>query len=263
MDEGDAVAIGRDQRPHDVHDGAADAARAQPRRREHDDLRLALSDRVGDAGLMQAGIRRLTRIDLAQVADIGGHHVPAARGGRARHRCTGDREGVDGQSRGLNPSVTLLREYFKAPGAGPLKGDLRDVDALHIGRPAVYVPGTVGMDVHVVPLLDDLQRVVERLRLRRELHLLATNIIRPHGDPGIGEEPVVLQEPEGEPILADHQLGGRDQYLQRSRRQWGELGRRGSVTLGEARGDHELQRDQTRDYGPVPARPSIPCTTPQ
>jgi hypothetical protein len=86
------------------------------------------------------------------------------------------------------------------------KGHLRDVDALHIGRLAVHMPCTVWMNVHTVPLLDDLQRVVKGRRLRRELRLLVTDIVHPHGDCSSVEELVVPQEPEGKPVLADHQL---------------------------------------------------------
>jgi hypothetical protein len=48
------------------------------------------------------------------------------------------------------------------------------------------------MDVHTVPLLDDLQLVVESRRLRCELRLLVTDIVHPHGDCGSVEELVVL-----------------------------------------------------------------------
>src|SRR2546426_1687394 len=65
VDEHDSIAIGRDQRPHDIHDRSADPAGAVLWRREHDHLRLALPDRVHDTGLMQPGIWRFTRIDLA------------------------------------------------------------------------------------------------------------------------------------------------------------------------------------------------------
>jgi hypothetical protein len=62
------------------------------------------------------------------------------------------------------------------------------------------------MDVYTISLLDDLQRVIEGRRLRRELRLLVTDIVHPHGDCGSIEELVVLQESEGKPVLADHEL---------------------------------------------------------
>src|SRR5439155_24306760 len=127
------MAIGWDQRPHDIHDGSADPAGAVLRRREHNHLRLALPDCVRDTGLMQPGIWRLTRIDLAYVADVTGDEIAAARRWRPRHRRAGDLEGVDAQSCCLNRPATLLRQDLEAPGAGTIKGHLGDVDALHIG----------------------------------------------------------------------------------------------------------------------------------
>src|SRR5713101_5595305 len=107
------------------------------------------------------------------------------------------------------------------------------------------------MDVYTVPLLDDLQLVVEGRRLRRELRLLVTDIVHPHDDCGSVEEFVVLQEPEGKPVLADHQLRGRDQYLERSPYRCSGLGcdSPSLCKLGAASGDQENQHDHTADRG--------------
>src|SRR5215470_15318250 len=110
MNEDDASTIGWDQRPHDIHHWSADPAGAELRGRKHDYLWLALDDRVGDTGLMQPGIWRLTRIDLAQVADLTGDEVAAVRC-RGTHRwCRGDCEGIDAQSCYRNWAVALVRE---------------------------------------------------------------------------------------------------------------------------------------------------------
>src|SRR5712691_4470438 len=191
MNEDNAIPIGREQRPHHIHNWSTDPAGAELGGGKHDHLRLALRDRVGDTGLMQPGIRRLTRIDLAQVTDLTGDGIAATRCWRPRHGCGGDLEDIDAQARGRNWSVALLRAYLEAPGAGTHKGHRRGVDALHIGRLTVPVPCPVWMNVHTVALLDDLQFVVEGRRLRRELRLLVADIVYPHGDAGIVEELIV------------------------------------------------------------------------
>ena len=110
-------------------------------------------------------------------------------------------------------------------------------------------------------LFDDLQPVVASRRFSDETRVPVMDGIDPHGDPGIGEELPVLQEAEGEPILADHQLGRREQDLQPLRRRRGDLGRR-PVTPGEADGE-ESQRDHAGDEGRAQARPSGAFATPQ
>src|SRR6185503_13317262 len=153
VDEDDSIAIGRDQRAHDVHDRAAHPTGTVPRRREHDHLRLALRDRVRDPRLMQPRIRRLAGIDLFQVADVAGDEVPTARSRRPDHRRERRRQGADAQPRRLDGAVAQLREDLEAPGAGAWKGHLRDVDALHVCRVAVRVPRAVGVDVDPFALL--------------------------------------------------------------------------------------------------------------
>ena len=112
----------------------------------------------------------------------------------------------------------------------------------------------------MVSLLDDLQLVVASWRFGSEPSVLVMDGIDPHDGLGIGEQLLVLQEPEGEPIRADHQLGCREQNLQLRRRR-GELGRP-LVTLGEAHGE-EPQRDQAGDDGRTLVRPPVPLATPQ
>ena len=142
-----------------------------------------------------------------------------------------------------------------------LEGDLRDVDALHVGRVAVDVPRAVRMDVDPLAPFDDLQPVVARRRFGDETRVLAFDGIDTHGDPGVGEQLSVLQEAEGQSILADEQLGRREQDLKAVCSRRGELGRR-PVTLGEADGE-ESQRDRAGDEGRTPARPSLPFAIPQ
>ena len=89
------------------------------------------------------------------------------------------------------------------------------------------------------------QYMMEGRRFGDEASILVLEGIDPHGNPGVREELPVLQEPEGEPIRADHQLGGRKQDLQGFCRRRGELGRP-LVTLGEAHGE-KPQRDQAAD----------------
>src|SRR5215510_10634658 len=220
MNEDDPLAIGWEECSHHIHHGSADAAGTELWGRKHDHMRFTLRDRVGNTGLMQPGIRRFTRINLAQVADIAGDEITAPRCWRTQHRCGGGFEDIDAQACCLNRRVALLRQYLEAPGTRMHKGHLRDIDALHIGRLAVHMSCTVGMDVHMVPLLDDLQRVVESRRFLHELRLLVTDIVHSHDDCGSIEELVVLQEPEGKAILANHQLRGRDQYLERFCHWW-------------------------------------------
>src|SRR5262249_39299447 len=101
--------------------------------------------------------------------------------------------------------------------------------------------------------LNNLQPVVESQRLRCELRLLITDIVHSHGDCGSVEEFVVLQESEGKAVLANHQLRGRDQYLERSSRRCSVFGCYSPFLckLGEASGDQEDQHDHPKDRGPI------------
>jgi hypothetical protein len=65
MRKGHSCSIGWQQSPHNVDHRPAHAAGAESRRSKNDDLRLALLYGVGDANLMQPGIRLGTGIDLA------------------------------------------------------------------------------------------------------------------------------------------------------------------------------------------------------
>ena len=263
MDEDDPITVGRDQCPHDIHDGPAHPAGTVSRRREDDHLGLALRDRVGDAMLVQSRIRRLTRIDRPQIVDVTGHEIATSRGRHPDRWGAGIREGLDRQSRGVDGIVTLPREDLDAPGAGTREAHVSDEDALYVGLAAVDVARTVGVNVHVLALLDDLQLVVEGWRFRREARRLVAEIVDPYGDARGVDECAALHESERESILADHQLRGRDQDLQRFGRQGSGLARRRPVTVGRAHRDEQPQRDHTRDDGPTPADPPAPRPTPQ
>src|SRR5439155_8105631 len=155
--------------------------------------------------------RRRAGIDLLQLADVAGDAVPTARGRRPDRRRGRRREGADAQARRLDGAAAHLREDLEAPGARAWKGYLRDVDALHVGRVAVDVPRAVRMDVDPLAPFDDLQPVVANGRFGDETRVLAFDGIDTHGDPGVGEQLSVLQEAEGQSILADEQLGRREQ----------------------------------------------------
>src|SRR5262245_66075274 len=81
--EDDPVTISWQEEPHNIHDRATDAAGAEFWCSKHNDLRLALRDRIGNADLMQSWVRWIARIDVSQVGDITSDEVVAARG-----RCT-------------------------------------------------------------------------------------------------------------------------------------------------------------------------------
>src|SRR5215510_2754962 len=123
--------------------------------------------------------------------------------GRRGARCLED---VDGEARRFNWPVSLLGKYLKAPGAGPLKGHLRDVEAPHVSRLVVHVPCPVRMDVHVIALLHNLQPGIGYLHLGLQPGLLAMECVDPQHDIGIVEELVLLQEPKGQAVLPNHQF---------------------------------------------------------
>src|SRR5262245_22787713 len=75
----DAIAIRWEERPHDIHHGPADPTGTELRRGKHDDLRLALRDRIRDANLMEPWVRGIARIDLTQVLHVAGDQVVAPR----------------------------------------------------------------------------------------------------------------------------------------------------------------------------------------
>src|SRR5215831_18480896 len=87
MNEDDPLAVGWDECPYHIHHRSADPTGAELWSRKHDHLRFTLCDRVGNTGLMQPGIRRFTRINLAQVADIAGDEITAARCWCTQPRC--------------------------------------------------------------------------------------------------------------------------------------------------------------------------------
>jgi hypothetical protein len=62
------------------------------------------------------------------------------------------------------------------------------------------------MDVHKVALLDDLQPRIRGLHFCFELALLALEDIDAHNGMGILKELVLLEEPEGEAVLPNHQF---------------------------------------------------------
>jgi hypothetical protein len=66
------------------------------------------------------------------------------------------------------------------------------MDAPHISLLGMEMPCTVRVDVHAVPLLDDLQLVVGRRHLRLQLGLLVPDLVDPHQDLGICDERVIL-----------------------------------------------------------------------
>ena len=117
------------------------------------------------------------------------------------------------------------------------------------------------MDVDPLALLDDLQLVIARRRLGDEMRVLALNGVDTHGDPGLGEEPSVLQQTEGQSIRADAELGRREQDLQPVGYGRGGLSGR-PVTRGDADGE-EPQRDRAADEGRAQARPSPSFAIPQ
>src|SRR5262249_23746150 len=102
------VAVRREERPHDIHHWPAYLTGTELRRGEHDDLRLALCDRIRDADLMQPRIRGIARIDLAQVLHVAGDKVVAARRWCPWRRGAGGFEDVDSESQHLNRPVSLL-----------------------------------------------------------------------------------------------------------------------------------------------------------
>jgi hypothetical protein len=111
----------------------------------------------------------------------------------------------------------------------------------------VRVTGTIGVDVNPLALLDDLELQIGRRRLGDELRVLAVDRIDPHDGLRVGEKLPVLLEGEGQAILADDQLGRRQQDLEGIRRRRRELGR--------ADGE-KPQCDETGDEGRANARPS-------
>src|SRR5262249_33848886 len=108
MNEDDPLAVGWEERPDHIHHWSTNPAGAELGGRKHDHLWSTLLDRVGNTGLMQPGIRWFARIDLAQVADLTGDEVAAARCWRTWRRCRGDFEDIDAQSGCLNRPVALL-----------------------------------------------------------------------------------------------------------------------------------------------------------
>src|SRR5439155_9991199 len=101
---------------------SADPTGAELRCGEHDDLRLALRDRIRNADLMQPRVRGIARIDLAQVQHVAGDQVTAPRRWGAWRRGARGCEDIDGEARHRNWPVSLPGKHLKAPGAGPLKG---------------------------------------------------------------------------------------------------------------------------------------------
>src|SRR5262249_12079138 len=110
--EDDPITICREERPYDIHHWPADSAGAERRRGKHDDLRLALRDRIRDADLMQSWIRGIARVDLAQVLHVAGDQVVAARRWGAWRRGAGGCKDVDAESRHLDWPVHLPGKHF-------------------------------------------------------------------------------------------------------------------------------------------------------
>src|SRR5215510_2327658 len=221
--EDDPVTGGWHEPPYHINHWSTDAAGAEFRCGKHNDLWLALRDRIGNADLMQARVWWIAGIDVVQVGDITGDEVVAAWGWRTG--CRGARRFLDihGKSRHLRGTVALHGQHLQTPGARPRKGDLRHVDAPHIGLFIVHMPCPVRMDVHMVPLLDDLQLRIGCRHFCLQLSLLALEGIDAHDGMGILKELVLLQESEGEAILPDHQLGSCDQHLELLTRRRGEF----------------------------------------
>lgn len=71
--KGDSFAVTRQQGSYDIHYRTAHPSEAELRCRENNELGLALSDGIRDPYLMQPRIRRLARVDLAQIVDIAGN----------------------------------------------------------------------------------------------------------------------------------------------------------------------------------------------
>src|SRR5215510_3999539 len=133
MREDDAITISGQKEPHHINHWSTDAAGAEFWRGKYNDLRLALGDRIGNADLMQARVWWIAGIDVVQVGDITGDEVVTAWGWRTG--CRGARRFLDihGKSRHLRGTVALHGQHLQTPGARPRKGDLRHVDAPHIG----------------------------------------------------------------------------------------------------------------------------------
>src|SRR5262249_166242 len=117
--EGNAIAIGGNQRAHDVEHRSADAAGAVFRRREHDQLSTALTNGIGDPRLVQPRVRRLARIDEPQIAHVRRNLIAAARRRGTRQRRARAGQSGDPQPRRLNDAGRVLDCDLQAPRAGP------------------------------------------------------------------------------------------------------------------------------------------------
>jgi hypothetical protein len=67
----------------------------------------------------------------------------------------GGHEDIDGDSRRLNRPFARSHENLKAPGAQPRKGHVHDLDAPHLDLLAVYMPGTIWMEMYMPTLFDN------------------------------------------------------------------------------------------------------------
>src|SRR5215813_14249350 len=81
VSEGHSFAISGKQCPHDIDDWPTHAAGAELRRCKDNELRLPLSDGVGDPRPMQPNIRPRAGVDLPQILDVARDEVAAARRG--------------------------------------------------------------------------------------------------------------------------------------------------------------------------------------
>src|SRR5262245_40954248 len=195
------VAVCREERAHSSHHWPADPTGTELRRGKYDDLRLALRNRIGNADLMGPRVRGIARIDLVQVWHVAGNQFMTPRSGGAWLGGTGGREDVDGEARHRHRPVSLLGKHLKAPGAGPLNGHRRDVEAPPVGRLVVHVLCPIWMDMHTHTLFDNLQPDIGYLHLCLQLGLLAVECVDPHHDIGLLEEPLTVAPSAAAPPL--------------------------------------------------------------
>jgi len=115
------------------------------------------------------------------------------------------------KSRDLDWPMVLRDEHLKPPGARPIKGDLRYVNALGSRHRTHHAWYPVGMEGDAVPLLTALQHAIERAYLRPQLGVLVMKRISPHDDSSIGDKRnLVEEEPEGYSILPDMKFRGHE-----------------------------------------------------
>src|SRR5919108_5319911 len=132
---------------------------------------------------MQPNIGLRAGVDLAQILDVAGNQVAAARRGRAQRRSIRRLYDRNREARRLKRAFSLTRQHLDAPHSGTLKGELSNVETSNVRIPrTMQMLCAVWMAMHALTTFAELDRLIGRLQFRRELRFLPVDRIEPQRD---------------------------------------------------------------------------------